>query len=358
LQDDDVTTVTDTINCDCDAGATGKTLATLRGDLLARLGFAAQGSSPPPGMVTLLNSFLIEAQEILCRRYEVLRTERFYSWNLQQGVRLYDLPANEEAKTLATPSNIVLANVTGSGSLSAGTYYYRVSAINANGETLASAEQSVVSVDSSHNTIGWDAVTGATGYKVYGRATGAELLIGSTTDALTFTDDGTVSPSGALPTANSTATCSSLLDPRKVTWCGVSRDDTWYPLVCGIPPRINSGNAIGWPQRYEIRQCIEIWPTPADSLGSLVIKGHFGLAPFAADSDTTTIDDRPVFLLALANAKAHYGRPDANNYIAQLETMMLNYVAGAHNTRRYIPGRPRAFDWIYTAPAPTTPFDT
>jgi hypothetical protein len=239
-----------TVNCDCDSGEVGKTLATLRADLMARLGFAAQASNPPPGMVTLLNSFLIEAQEILYRRYDVLRTERFYSWHLQQGVRLYDLPNNDE-------------------------------------------------------------------------------------------------------------TCTRRLDPRKVAWCGVARDDTWYPLVCSIPPELYSGSPTGWPQRYEIRQCIEVWPTPADSIGSLVIKGHFGLDPFAADTDTTTIDDRLVFLLALANAKAHYERPDANNYVAQLETMMLNYVAGSHNTRRYIPSPSRrGSGLVYVEPKPTEPFDS
>jgi hypothetical protein len=236
-----------TVNCDCDSGATGKTLAALRADLMARLGFAAQADNPPPGMVALLNSFLIEAQEILYRRYDVLRTERFYSWHLQQGVTLYDLPNNDE-------------------------------------------------------------------------------------------------------------TCTRRLDPRKVTWCGVAKDDTWYPLICGIPPELYSGSPTGWPQRYEIRQCIEVWPKPDATDGSLVIKGHFGLDPFAADTDTTTIDDRLVFLLALANAKAHYGRPDANNYIAQMEQMMVNLVAGAHNTRRYIPGKPRTFDLVYTAPKPTVPF--
>lgn len=244
-----MTVVVPTINCDCTSGEIGRTLLDLRTELMARLGFAAQANNPPPGMVALLNSFLTEAQEILYRRYDVLRTERLFSWQLQQGVTLYDLPNNLE-------------------------------------------------------------------------------------------------------------TCTRKIDPRKVTWCGALKNDTWYPLICGIPPELYSGNPTGFPQRYEIRQCIEIWPKPADSDGYLIIKGHFGLDAFAADTDTTTIDDRLVFLLALANAKAHYGRPDANNYIAQMETMMLNYVAGSHDTRRYIPGRPRVFDMIYTAPAPTTPFST
>ena len=69
------------------------------------------------------------------------------------------------------------------------------------------------------------------------------------------------------------------------------------------------------------------------------------------------MDDELVFLLALANAKAHYGKPDANNYIQQLETMMLNLVAGAHNTRRYVPGRDDRCDMVYTRPVPLVPFE-
>lgn len=238
---------TDTANCDCTDTTGNKTLATLRADLMVRLGFAAQKNNPPPGMTDLLNSFLIEAQELLYRRYDVLRTLRFYSWNLQAGVKFYDINANVE-------------------------------------------------------------------------------------------------------------TCTKRLDPRKVNWVGVQVEGVWYPLECGIPPPLYSQNPGGRPLRYEIRQCIEVWPVPATTEGTLVIKGDFGLEPFAADTDTTTIDDRLVFLLALANAKAHYGKPDANNYIAQMEQMMVNLVAGAHNTRRYIPGRPREFDMVYTAPAPTVPF--
>lgn len=133
--------------------------------------------------------------------------------------------------------------------------------------------------------------------------------------------------------------CTKRLDPRKVRWVGIERDGVWTPLVCGIPPEAYSYPQIGWPTRYEIRQCIEIWPAPDSTVQYLRVKGHFELEPFTEDDHATTIDDELVFLLALANAKAHYNKPDANNYIAQLETMMANLVAGSHHTRRYIPGQ-------------------
>lgn len=234
-------------NCECDDENDNKTLADLRADLMRRLGFGAQVANPPPGMADLLNSFLQGAQESLYRRYDVLRTERFFSWPLVEGVRLYDLPENQEE-------------------------------------------------------------------------------------------------------------CTKRLDPRKITWAGVDRDGVWYPLICGIPPELYSHQVTGQPARYEIRQCIELWPTPDDSIGNLVIKGRFGLEPFTADGNQTTIDSHAVFLLALANAKAHYRQPDANNYVAQLETYMQNVVAGAHQTRRYIPGRDHREDYVYVRPKPTVPF--
>jgi len=233
-------------NCECDDN-TARTLKELRDDLMRRLGFGAQVNNPPPGMADLLNSFIIQAQSFLYRRYDVLRTERFYTWPLQQGVRFYDVDANAE-------------------------------------------------------------------------------------------------------------TCEKRLDPRKVTWVGVIRDDQWLPLVCGIPPSLYSGNQTGWPQRYEIRQCIEVWPTPDETSGSLVVKGRFGLEPFAADTDKATIDDELIFALALANAKAHYRQPDANNYVAQMEAMMQNLVAGSHQTRRYVPGRDDRDDYVYVRPKPSEPF--
>jgi hypothetical protein len=104
---------------------------------------------------------------------------------------------------------------------------------------------------------------------------------------------------------------------------------------------------LGWPERYEIRQCIEVWPAPNSDQLRLRIKGHFGLEPFAADGDKCTIDDEAVFLFALARAKAHYRHPDAKNYQTDAQNYIRFLTAGAHQTRRYVPGDR---EWI--APAP------
>jgi hypothetical protein len=114
--------------------------------------------------------------------------------------------------TLPTPTadSFVLADVGGTLPDST-TYYYRVSAINASGETLAFAEVSQATGtggagDAHVITVAWEEVEDATGYRVYGRATGAQEFMAEVEggDTLTWDDDGSVTPDGALPAANTT----------------------------------------------------------------------------------------------------------------------------------------------------------
>ena len=64
-----------------------------------------------------------------------------------------------------------------------------------------------------------------------------------------------------------------------------------------------------------------------------------------------------MFLQALANAKAHYRKPDARLIQDQAEVMLRGIVAGEHMTARYIPGRGRrtadpafVYDWPQAIP--------
>lgn len=133
--------------------------------------------------------------------------------------------------------------------------------------------------------------------------------------------------------------CQKRMDPRMVTWVGISQGDLcWRPLVCGIDPVMYGSPGPGIPTHYEVRQCIEVWPAPVDGTWVLRIKGHFGLLPLDNEGDETTIDPEAIFLQALANAKAHYGQPDAGNYAAQATAYVRSLIAGSHHTRRYIPG--------------------
>jgi len=136
------------------------------------------------------------------------------------------------------------------------------------------------------------------------------------------------------------ATCTKMLDPGKLEWVGLSRTDgrSWRPLIAGIDPVLYSTLGAGIPEFYEIRQCIELWPAPSDTSWALRIKGEFGLLPFAADTDTTTLNADAVYLQALTRAKAYYQQPDASLANQDLQVLLGDLTAESHETRRYLPG--------------------
>lgn len=185
----------------------------------------------PPGIRKQVDNFLQEAQKFLYRAYSVLRTERFFTWQMQVGQRFYAVDGNSDS-------------------------------------------------------------------------------------------------------------CPRRLDPRMVSWVGVSEGaGSWRSLTCGIPPEsYQNSDQRGTPHRYEIRQCIEVWPAPDERQWALRIKGDFGLEPFSADGDRCTIDDEAVLLHALARAKAHFEQDDAAIYERDALEYVKNLTAGSHQTRRYVPG--------------------
>src|SRR5271166_6412942 len=126
---------------------------------------------------------------------------------------------------------------------------------------------------------------------------------------------------------------------KTVEWVGIQDlRNVWYPMIQGIPPQLYTMITKPWrPARYELRGAIEIYPAP-DQTYFMWIKGHFGLLVFANDGDSTTLDSELVFLHALANAKAHYGQPDANNVEAQANAYRAELIAGTHQTAHYLPG--------------------
>jgi hypothetical protein len=110
---------------------------------------------------------------------------------------------------LATPGTPSLT-FGATGSLAPGFFAYRITAVNASGQTLASPEAfifvggsgSVISI-----SVAWAPVPGATGYNVYGRTFGSEQKLTATpVIGTSFVDTGAVTPSGALPSSNTTGT--------------------------------------------------------------------------------------------------------------------------------------------------------
>ncbi len=130
------------------------------------------------------------------------------------------------------------------------------------------------------------------------------------------------------------------MDPNKtIEWCGIQDSrNVWYPMIQGIPPQLYTMITKPWrPARYELRGAIEIYPVP-DQTYWLWVRAHFGLMSFVNPTDKTTIDSELVFLWALANAKAHYGQPDAQNIAGQANAYKAELIAATHQTAHYLPG--------------------
>lgn len=111
---------------------------------------------------------------------------------------------------LPTPGPVTATPSTTGGTLAAGTYSYRVSATNADGETLASAAVTAATTGTTGSVaLSWPAVTAptgtdpVTGYKVYGRVGGAEGLLATVTGT-SYTDTGAAAVGAPPPTANTT----------------------------------------------------------------------------------------------------------------------------------------------------------
>lgn len=108
------------------------------------------------------------------------------------------------------PADIAISTLATGGTLAAATYSYRVSAVIDGIETQAStAKTQVTTGTTSTVTLDWTVAagkapwSGATSFKIYGRTGGSELLMGTVAmPTMTFTDTGSVTPSGALPAAS------------------------------------------------------------------------------------------------------------------------------------------------------------
>lgn len=120
-----------------------------------------------------------------------------------------------KVKQALTPVGVSASASVGSG---ATTYSYKVTALTYDGETLASSAATCTNgstLNSSHkNQITWVQVIGAYAYRIYGRTSGSEQLMVTLAadqypNSFGWEDDGSISPSGALPTVNTTGNISA-----------------------------------------------------------------------------------------------------------------------------------------------------
>lgn len=133
------------------------------------------------------------------------------------------IPANDggpmmrvalDSTTLSCPwgFTLVLGAAAGGGTWGAtGTYGYRITALDANGESGPQDEITVAVDDTTKKiTLSWTQVPSATGYKIYRTAVpgtyGASTLRTTIVSGATvsFVDDGSATSTGTLPTANTT----------------------------------------------------------------------------------------------------------------------------------------------------------
>lgn len=108
--------------------------------------------------------------------------------------------------TIAAPTQTAPSTNTSGGTLAAGTYRAYITALNARGETTISGEQSQVTTGSTSRVIwNWNAVSGATGYRIYvtSGATGTEKFLIEVGAVTTYNWTGTPAiGTGAYPTLN------------------------------------------------------------------------------------------------------------------------------------------------------------
>lgn len=116
------------------------------------------------------------------------------------------------------PTQNAPATSTTGGALPAATYYYKVTALTAAGETTASNEQSQVTTGTtSSNTVNWGAVANATGYRIYrGTAAGAENTYYQVGAVTSFVDTGSAGTAATPPTTSTAAL--ALTVPSGATW--------------------------------------------------------------------------------------------------------------------------------------------
>jgi hypothetical protein len=164
---------------------------------------------------------------------------------------------------LAPPVQSALATATVGGTITAGTYKYVVTAINALGETTASNEQTIVTTGATSTvTVTWTAVAGATGYNLYktaaGGATGTELKYKTVGVVVSDVDTAPGAPVGALPTANTALTPGTYAPPTYFfpilsESIGHKQDTQWRR-----PIRTNVDNLGGVPGNVHVEGDVEL----------------------------------------------------------------------------------------------------
>src|SRR6267378_8396285 len=122
---------------------------------------------------------------------------------------------------MATPTGVTATAAPGAGSLAAGTYFYKVQARGAAGQTNSATSKSSIEVSATIAAgttgavaISWKPIAGAQDYIVWGRTSGGQNMNWTTT-AASFTDTG----SAGSPVSRSSSRPAIRTEPRRGSSC-------------------------------------------------------------------------------------------------------------------------------------------
>jgi len=132
---------------------------------------------------------------------------------------VYTVPASTSVKVsqgsicnvtanTAPPVLVLGTTSTTGGTLAASTYYWKITARSASGETLASNEVTATTTGTtSSQPLSWAAIPGAAFFNIYrGTAAGAENVLVTAVAGTSYTDTGLAGAAASLPTVSNFAT--------------------------------------------------------------------------------------------------------------------------------------------------------
>lgn len=185
----------------------------IRGISLGYLAYCAQFDA---GQVKV--GYLPQDGDDLVQTYEPRGTARkksgWYGIIGQLGAPWFIVRVNGGSAGLAPPTNVI---ITQAGTPGAATVKYRITAVNAAGETVGSQEFTTTTANATlngtnYNVLNWTGVTGALTYNVYRTSGGATQGKIATGLAVTTYNDQGAAGSGSLPTSNASGWTSSSLE--------------------------------------------------------------------------------------------------------------------------------------------------
>jgi hypothetical protein len=206
---------------------------------------------------------------------------------------------------LAPPVATNAVTSTAGGTLAANTYYYKVTALDANGETIGSNEVSVTTTGTtSSNTVNFTMPANAASGKVYrGTATNAEnvyFTIGATDTQ--FVDTGTAGTAGTVPVTNTTgtpdvqlatATVSYNTNTSQFTLTGSTPGTGTLAVVLGGQPPLATDVAgfLGWGTAGSINVTGQTADSALNSVTKSVnVSNNFGSLIFTTQSNLQLSD--------------------------------------------------------------------